>query len=572
MRLIPSRRTWKLAALGCGAAMVTALVLDRVCPPPIERLHAWPSSPLLTCRHGEPLAAWVAADDQWRLPVGLEGAGPWLPSATMAVEDERFALHPGVDPLAITRAATQGVAAGRVVSGASTLTMQIARMIEPHPRTLLGKLQEAARAVQLETRTSKDELLAFYLDTAPYGSNLRGVEAASLRWFGCSARDLSLAEAALIAGLPQSPERLRPDRHPDAAIARRNHVLDRMLDEGHIDVFRHAEARQEPLRLHTEAWRPVTAPHFAAWARTRWHQDGRTTLDVTLQHGVDRLVREHLRNLPAGTHAAVTVVEVGNSAVRAHVGGQDPQHPGHGALDLARARRSPGSALKPFVYAAAFESGRLDWDGILEDAPIERDGWQPRNFDRRWHGDVRADDALRRSLNVPAILALERVGVGTAVGALQSCGVSLTAEAAESAGLSLAVGGADVRLVDLVEAWATLARGGRHMDLRLFEDEPLEPRTALRADTSARIVNILSSDHRVPAGWIPGRSHAPEISWKTGTSAGFRDAWAVGTSGGYAIGVWIGRVDGSGDPAYLGGRAAEPLLTRIAFQLAEMNP
>jgi penicillin-binding protein 1C len=175
-------------------------------------------------------------------------------------------------------------------------------------------------------------------------------------------------------------------------------------------------------------------------------------------------------------------------------------------------------------------------------------------------------------LNVPAILALERVGVGAAVGTLESCGISLTAEAAESAGLSLAVGGAEVRLVDLGEAWATLGRGGRQMDRRLFEDEPVDPRPALRADTSARIVDILSSDHRTPAGWIPGSARAPHISWKTGTSAGFRDAWAVGISDGYAIGVWIGRADGSGDPAYLGGRAAEPLLTRIAFELAELNP
>ena len=235
-------------------------------------------------------------------------------------------------------------------------------------------------------------------------------------------------------------------------------------------------------------------------------------------------------------------------------------------------RRSPGSALKPFVYATAFESGRLDWDGVLEDAPIERDGWKPRNFDRRWRGAIRADDALRQSLNVPAIRALERVGVGTAVGMLASCGVHLTPESAEAAGLSLAVGGAEVRLVDLVEAWATLGRGGQHMDLRLFENEPEESRRALRADTSARVVDILSTQHRTPAGWIPGTSQAPQISWKTGTSAGFRDAWAVGISDGYAIGVWIGRADGSGDPAYLGGRAAEPLLTRIAFQLAELSP
>ncbi len=571
------RRTLKrvlvaaLAALLLGA--ITLFICWRAFPFPADRLHQFSASPVVTDRHGSPLLQLVAADDQWRLPTSLDEMSPWLIAATIAVEDERFHSHLGVDPIAVLRAAGQNMLSAKVVSGASTITMQVCRMINERPRTLAAKIDEAFRAMQLEQLSSKDEILELYLNIAPYGGNLRGVEAASLRYFGKRAKDLSLPEAALLAGLPQSPTRLRPDRHPGAAMKRRETVLRRMAEVGTITREQSEEAARAAVVMHsattardlnlTDA-KPNPAAHFARLTLAVRAGGGRTTLDLPLQREVERLVGEHAARLPTGTNAAMVVIDVSTGDVRAMVGSVRPDDPLEGQVNGAIALRSPGSALKPFVYAAAFESHRLNESSTLYDGPIERGGWTPVNFDRQFSGEVTAGDALRRSLNVPAILVAEGVGLQRCAGVMESAGIALPADAARRGGLAIVTGAIECSLVELTNAYATIGRGGVRKPVRLFPDQPTSSTPALSSEACAMIDDILSTAHRPPRCMEDRRAEdVPWFMWKTGTSSGRRDAWAVGHNRKVAIGVWIGRFNGAGDFVYSGNESAEPLLAKL---------
>ncbi len=540
-------------------------------PFPEERLGDWGRTRLVTAADGTPLLALVGRDEQWRSPVGLDGVSPRLVQATIAVEDRRFRSHSGVDPVAVARAAWQNLVSGRVVSGASTITMQVCRMMDDRPRTLPSKLVESFRALQLETIRNKDEILGHYLDVAPYGGNLRGVEAAARAWFGKPADRVSLAEAALLAGLPQSPERLRPDRHPEAARVRRRTVLDAMLAAGFIDEQARDAADAEPIVLAGRRLGFIgsddegRASHVAWMALERRPAGGRLLVEPGVQELVAGCVARHGTALPPGTDVAVVVIDVERASILALVGSADPGDPADGQVNGAIARRSPGSALKPFIYAAAIDAGRLAPDSLLPDAPIDRAGWRPDNFDRTFRGPVTAAEALRDSLNIPAILLAEELGLERCLGVMEACGLELPPDAAARGGLSLAVGGLEVRLLDLTDAFATLARGGIHRPARLFADEPApDGRRVLAADTAAAVSDMLSSAHRLPetGDAVVGLGDA-WLSWKTGTSSARRDAWAVGHNGRFAVGVWVGRFAGGGDVAYTGRASAEPLLAAL---------
>lgn len=532
-------------------------------PFPRERLRPRPASPTVLDVRGREMLRLVAADGHWHRPVPLERISPWLIRATVAVEDRRFWRHPGVDPLAAARAAVQNLAAGRIVSGASTLDMQICRMMGGRPRTFRAKTVESFRALQLNALKTKREILELYLNLAPYGRNCRGVEAASRAYFGRDAGELSLAEAALLAGLPQSPSRLRPDRHPRAARRRQRLVLAQMAAEGLITDRQRREAQADPIVLRGAA-APRRATHAAWLALKQRPTGGRTTIDLDVQQQVERLAAEHARRLPDGAEQAVVVIDIAASAIRALVGSGDVTDPVDGQVNGALARRSPGSALKPFLYAAAFEAGRLNAASIVHDVPIQRGGWAPGNFDRTFSGEVTAAEALRRSLNVPAILVAEGVGLARCCGVLEAAGVRLPADAQRRGGLALAVGGIEVTLLDLTNAYATLGRRGVRMRPRLFADEPRQAAGALGADVCAAVDEILSSRRRRPRG-AEGlrRQDVPWFMWKTGTSAARRDAWAVGHNGRFAVGVWVGRFRGTGRVAFVGAEAAEPLLARL---------
>lgn len=550
--------------LGSTLALVTAAFLVswwRV-PPVIDDGSQTAISLRIEDREGQALLRQVGVDEQWREPIPLESMGAHLPAAVMAVEDERFLTHLGVDPIATTRAVFQNLRHAEVVSGASTLTMQVCKMLDPAPRTLRTKWIEAIRALKYERDHQKDEVLELWLNIAPFGSNLRGVRAASLHWFGVEPANLHLAEAALLAGLPQSPERLRPDRNPEAALKRRNHVLDRMLIEHWIDEQAHTEAIQQPILLFEHPRNNAVPDAVGFLAAQRRPRGGTTTIDPELQEKTKTLIHEHLPRLPEGTDVAAVIIETSTNNLVALVGSANRGDPQDGWVNGATALRSPGSALKPFLYGTAYESGRLSPESEIPDRRINREGWTPNNYHRTFDGLVTAREALQRSLNVPAILVTEAVGVTKNVAALRKLGLSLPENATERGGLALAVGGLEVSLLDLTNAYATLARSGAHAPVRMFQDDQeRQEHLVFSPETCAHLNHDLASWRHAPAGMdeLPPRDR-PWFMWKSGTSSGHRDAWALGHNGEFAIGFWVGHFHGEGDPAFVGREAAGPLL------------
>jgi penicillin-binding protein 1C len=548
--------------LGLALAMLAGLALDRALPPPIPDL-ARGGATVVVARDGRPLRAFPAADGVWRYTVTPDDVAQEYLVALLGYEDRWFHHHRGVNPFALARAAAQALRHREVVSGGSTLTMQVARLIEPIPRTPLGKLKQAVRAAQLEARLSKREILTLYLNLAPFGGNIEGVEAASWAWLGKPARRLSHAEAALLAVLPQAPSRLRPDRYPDAARAARDKVLGRLADLGLGTRAALDEARLEPVVA--RSLRPPLLAALAAERLRRAHPGQplvRSTLDADLQALAERRVAAHLDGLPERTSAAVLVVDAATLQARAYVGSArfgDAASLGH--VDMVRATRSPGSTLKPFVYALALDDGLIHSQSLLVDAPQSFGAYRPANFGDAFHGPVSAAEALSRSLNVPAVDLLDRVGPRRFSARLAHAGVALALPRGAEPNLALVLGGAGTDLESLVGAYAALARGGLAGPVRLAQDEPLREQR-LMSDGAAFIVREMLADGGRPGESVQGldTSRRARVAWKTGTSYGYRDAWAIGTTGRWVVGVWIGRPDGTPIPGQYGAVTALPLL------------
>ncbi|QDV06228.1 Penicillin-binding protein 1F [Planctomycetes bacterium Poly30] len=585
-------RRWLVrAAAGGGLAIAAAWLaaplgyrlLDARYPLSLASLELPPSGHVSAAEGGPEFARRVAKDEQWRRPVPLSEMGRWLPLATIAIEDVRFREHGGVDARAVARAAVRNVRSLRVREGASTLTMQLVGMTHRTPRTLRGKAIEAFRALQVEDRLSKDEILERYLNAVPYGANVVGAAMGAEAWFGCSAADLSLGEAALLAGLPQAPSRLQPDRHPERARARREAVLSAMRRAGLITEDEAIAAREVPVPQRLWPGRSGAPPlpatlHAAAWSLGERPSGGTTALRPELQTLADRLVRAHCERLAPGTEIALLAIDVAGARVVAHIGSAAQNDPLDGQVDGARAWRSPGSTLKPFVYAAAMEAGLIDADTLLDDTALDLDGWRPTNFDGAFGsfgGRVTVADALRRSLNLPALRAGQIAGLDRCLGLIEAAGVVLPESARRESGLALVTGGTRVRLVDLVNAYATLARGGLYRPTGLWADGSDGTLEAVRAisETTCEVLNdILSDEHRAPR-IHGGGSHVGGVGfmWKTGTSSGHRDAWAVGHNGEFSVGVWVGRFSGAGDPAYVGAEVAEPILAEFMAALKSLK-
>jgi penicillin-binding protein 1C len=586
------------AIAGSICALIISIAFTicwRVFPLQTNKLDDWPASPRVTDRHGQTMLQLVSSDDQWRVPVTINEISPWLKKATIAVEDQRFHHHHGVDLIAIARAAKQNLTHGRVISGASTLSMQVCRMANPKSRTLASKVVEAFRALQLEQRYTKEQILNLYLNIAPYGGNVRGVETASQVYFNKHARHLSLPEAALLAGLPQSPERFRPDRFPDAASKRRAHVLARMVDLKMISQVQADDASSTPIDIAPlRPQRLASTPHakhaqHAAWLAMRQQHENvnsnhittrantssstlqtnssntiRTTINLHDQQSTFTLAQNHMQHLPAESNVAVVVIDIPTGEIRTMIGSANTNHPVHGQVNGAIAKRSPGSALKPFVFAAAFESKRLNEESMLYDGPIERAGWSPKNFDGTFAGRVTVTHALQKSLNVPAIVTAEAIGVQRCAGLMSAAGIGLPDNATARGGLAIVTGAIETNLLSLTNAYATLGRGGAFKPASLLPNRTTQPRRVMSPDTCSMLDDILSSWSRRPKGMEQLLlEDLPWFMWKTGTSAGRRDAWAVGHNGKIAIGVWVGRFEGSGDFQYVGSAAAEPLLAQL---------
>lgn len=537
-------------------------------PPPIGKVAARAS--MVTDRTGKPLRAFSLPDGRWRFQARLDEIDPLFVSALLSVEDKRFYRHSGVDWLAMVRAVGTTVRAGHVVSGGSTISMQTARLLEPRERTIGSKLIEMMRAMQLEARLSKTEILELYLTLAPYGGNLEGVRAASLAWFGHEPLTLNDDEIALLIALPQSPEVRRPDRRPEHARKGRAFIATKLEEAGVIDARRRSEINAASLPARQPF--PARAWHGAARARAdAGGVDTRSSLDAGLQADLEALILRKALAAGEDVQMAALVVDIPSRAVRALVGSASRDRAG-GWLDLTRAKRSPGSTLKPFIYAMSFDDGVAAPGTVISDLPKRFAAYQPENFDRNFRGDVTIAEALQHSLNVPAVIALDRIGPERFAAQLRVAGTrpSIQGRAGRDAGLALALGGAGLTMEELAILYAALGDSGvakplvwQEADTENARGEPGQ--RFLSAASSGKILTILR-EGPTPAGRAPGRltRDAPQIAFKTGTSYGFRDAWAAGVSGDQAIIVWVGRADGAPRPGHVGRSDALPVLFEIA--------
>jgi penicillin-binding protein 1C len=565
----PSYREYRglgLTAFAALSAFLLGAAYMALPPPALDRSRS--ASVLVLAADGSMLRGFLTADGKWRLPVEPEAVDPLYRRMLIAAEDRRFARHPGIDPIAASRGLVQLAMRGHIVSGASTLTMQTVRLLEPHPRSLVAKLTEMAKALALERLVSKDRVLSLYLTLAPFGGNLEGVRTASLAYFGKEPARLSAAEAALLVAIPRSPERLRPDRHPDAARDARNRVLLRMAEAGVISPAAYAEAREEAVPRARLAM-PFRAPHLARDLRDERPaaQVHHTTIDPLLQQRVEAVLRREVSGLEPEASLATVVVDNRDRRVLAYVGNADfASAARRGTLDLARAPRSPGSALKPFIYAMGFDRLIIHPQTVLEDRARKFGDYAPSDFDGRFQGEVTAREALQYSLNLPAVGLLDRLGPGRFMAALAAAGVRLRLpEPAAEPGLAVALGGAGITLADLVRLYAALSNGGEVAPLRYREDDPITPGTAIFGPLAAWYVNDILAEAPPPAGVLPAEiRRGRRLAFKTGTSYGYRDFWAIGYDPEVTIGVWAGRPDGTPMPAHSGRLTAAPVLFKIA--------
>ncbi|MCF5693159.1 peptidoglycan glycosyltransferase PbpC [Pseudomonas sp. PA-1-2A] len=548
--------------LGCVVLVAALLWLaDRIWPLPLPQDDL---ARVVLAEDGTPLWRFADANGVWRYPVQTREVSPYYLDALLTYEDRWFYQHPGVNPLALVRATWQNLSGARVVSGGSTLSMQVARLLDPHSRTLHGKLRQLWRTAQLEWHLSKDEILNLYLNRAPFGGTLQGVAAASWAYLGKSPSQLTHAEAALLAVLPQAPSRLRPDRHPQRAQLARDKVLRRLAEFQVWPQSAVDEALEEPLLL-----APRLEPSLAPLLARRLNRPDsppliRTTLDATLQRRLEDLLLGWRARLPEHTSAAILVVEEESMAVRAYLGSvdiNDTKRFGH--VDMISALRSPGSTLKPFLYGMALDDGLIHSESLLQDVPRRYGDYRPGNFSMGFTGAVPASTALSSSLNLPAVQLLEAYGPKRFAAQMRIGGMPLALPALAEPNLALILGGAGSRLEELVSGYSALARDGKSASLRLQPDDTLRERPLLSPGAAWIVRRILSGQARPDRDPRAELVQRPVLAWKTGTSYGFRDAWAIGVGPRYLIGVWIGRPDGTPVPGQFGLASAAPLMLQV---------
>lgn len=523
-------------------------------------------------REGRLLRAFTVDDGRWRLAARSGQVDPIYPAMLIGFEDKRFYRHRGVDWLAMLRATGQALRNGRIISGGSTITMQVARLLEDGTTGQMnGKLRQLRLALALETRLSKEEILAIYYERAPFGGNLEGIRAATLAYFGKEPRRLTPAEAALLVAIPQSPNARRPDRNDIAATEARDRVLTRMVSAGVLDADTANAAATTPVPAIRRSF-PALAPHLADRLRIEFplRDVHFTTLDRDLQASLETLAAGAARTAGAQLSAAILLADHRTGEMLASVGsaGYLAEERG-GWLDMTRALRSPGSTLKPLVYGLAFDAGLAHPETLIEDRPIAFGGYAPVNFDGHYRGTVRIRQALQLSLNIPVVSLTEAVGPTRLVSRLKRAGVDPVIPS-DTPGLAVTLGGVGITLEDLIRLYGTIARGG--MSMPLHEATPLQvpERRVLSPRASWQIGNILAG--------IPPPPHAARhtLAYKTGTSYGHRDAWAIGFDGKHVAGVWIGRPDGTAVPGAFGGALAAPVLFetfgRIAPRTEPLGP
>lgn len=520
-------------------------------------------SSVVVDRNDRLLRPFTTAEGRWRLPVDLDQVDRRFVDMLIGYEDKNFRSHAGIDWPSMVRAGLQFVGAGgRIVSGGSTLTMQVARLVDHTPtRDFPAKLRQMLLADKLERDLGKDQILTLYLTLAPYGGNIEGIRAASLTWFGKEPSRLTTAEAALLVALPQSPESRRPDRDPQAALAARDRVLDRLVGARIIDADEALAAKREPIPTARRGF-PIFAPHLARQALVT-HPGAREiklTVDLKLQASLEQLAAARADEFGPHVSIGILVADLQSGEVLASVGSAGLfSNESDGHVDMTRAERSPGSTLKPLIYGLAFELGLAHPESLITDRPTGFSGYVPVNFDGFNRGTVTVRQAVTQSLNIPAVLALDAVGTARLLARLRRANVTPVLPDAETTpGLAIGLGGVGVTLRDLVSLYGAIARGGTPMDL-IDGATPAPEFTGPRAEVldalSSWYVADILADATPPTNGAAGR-----IAYKTGTSYGYRDAWSIGFDGRTVIGVWVGRPDGASVPGMTGLGAAAPLL------------
>lgn len=541
------------------------LILDVLIPLPMEEFKERHFAQVVVDQSGQPLRSFADSKGVWRYPVALSEVSPNYIEALLSYEDRYFYQHFGVNPLAVIRALGQRISEGRFVSGASTLTMQVARILKPHDKTLTGKMAQMFRALQLEWHYSKEEILTFYLNYAPFGGPIEGVQAASYVYLGKPASQLSHSEAALLAVLPQAPSRYRPDRHKQMAQQARDKVLQRMLDHNTWSYQVVNEAREEPLWASYNA-RPMLAPLLTRRLSQRYAGEPviHSTIDIQLQANLESLLKDHISGKSAQVSAAILVVKNEDMSTLAYLGSADYLSANRkGAVDMISAIRSPGSTLKPFIYGMAIDEGLIHSQSLLFDIPQSFSGYRPKNFTDDFSGPVSASQALVRSLNMPAVQVLDKLTPESFYVNLKNAGLDIRLPNRAKPNLSLALGGGGVSMEQLVGVFASLGNQGKAGRIRLAKNEPVDFSPLLSAGSAWIIQDALSKASL--------KSHinrrqllkTPGIAFKTGTSYGFRDAWTLASNDKITIAVWVGQPDGSYLPDNSGRNSAVPLLNQV---------
>lgn len=546
-----------------AVAMIVLMcwLLDGILPSPVP--PAIPYSVQVVDRGGRLLRLFTTDDGYWRLAADSSRVDPAFIEQLLVYEDKRYRAHPGVDPLAVARAAMQWLSSGRIVSGASTITMQTVRLLQPRPRTLAGKFTEMVNALRLERRLDKKQILDLYLSLAPYGGNIQGVEAAARFYFNKDASRLNPSESALLISLPQSPETRRPDRHPQRAKDARLAVLQRLAGVGLLGIEDVDLAARQPI-MSSRYPTAFLAPHLADTLRAA-HPDETilaTTLDIATQQRLESIGRQVQQQLEPGASLAALVVNNKSHGVVAHLGSGDYLHGPQ--MDLTRVVRSPGSTLKPFIYGLGFEQNIIHPETRLLDSPQRFGTYRPKNFDNTYHGWISVREALHASLNIPVVLVLARVGPHRLTSRFASLGIDLHYQGLP--GLPLALGGVGCSLEDLVGLYSSLANGGQYHPLQFMQgDAPGRSDTPLLSPAAAWYVDDILK--KMPfAAEVAGRQG---LRFKTGTSYGFRDAWAIGYNEGYTVGVWVGRPDGGYGQSGTGSSRAVPVMLKIFAAVPE---
>jgi len=545
---------------------VLGVILSFLFPlPPLK-----PYSTVIYDRNGEFLHAFLASDGIWRIKSSADEIPERLKKILVQREDRWFYYHPGVNPFALVRALVQNAAAGRRISGASTITMQIARMLEPKERTYAAKIVEMFRALQLEMKYSKEELLDIYLSMVPLGGNVEGMQSAAMVYYGTPLERLNIAQLFDLILIPRDPNNLRPDRHPERLLAERRSQAARWIADGILTrhdsvVIWNTPAAAERQQL------PRHAPHFALRVQEKFPQpEVISSLDLPLQRKVETLVSNHCRlwKQKGVRNAAVLVVKNATREVVAYLGSHDFHDvPSQGQVDAVKALRSPGSTLKPFLYAMQMERGDLTPRSRLIDTPYDAEGFPAENYDGMYSGLVYADEALRRSLNVPMVRMLRDVSIPAFIQFLANAGFASLEGQKGKLGLSLILGGCGVTLEELTAAYALFPGAGKFAPLqyrRVDGTNSSREREVCSPSSAWMVTEILSGLDRpdVPTN-IESAVNLPKVAFKTGTSYGRRDAWSIGFTSEYTVGVWVGNVTNKGNPELVGSKAAAPLLVDI---------